>query len=54
MSLTQGNVYRLQGPGPGVTPVPALPVAGLLMLGLLLGGVAMIALSRAPAASRPG
>ena len=53
VSLTQGNVYRLQGPGPGVTPVPALPVAGLVLLGVLLGGVAMIALRRMPAAPRP-
>jgi len=53
VSIAQGTVYRLQGPGRGFAPVPALPVAGLVLLGLLLGGVAMIALRRLPAASRP-
>ena len=38
-----GSVYRITGPGP--PPVPAFTAAGLAALGLLIAGVAVVALS---------
>jgi glucose/arabinose dehydrogenase len=54
VSIAQGTVYRIQGPGPSPAPVPALPVAGVVVLGLLLGGVAILALGRTPATGALG
>ena len=48
VSIAHGTVYRIEGPDPGI-PVPALPVAGIALLGLLLGGAAAILLGRRPA-----
>ena len=43
------NVGRIEGPEPAPIPVPGLPVASIVMLGLLLGGAAAIVLGRRPA-----
>jgi glucose/arabinose dehydrogenase len=48
VSITHGTVYRIEGPDPAPIPVPGLPVAGIVMLGLLLGGAAAIVLGRRP------
>jgi len=49
VSIGNGTVYRIEGPDTGVIPAPALTVAGIVMLGLLLAGVAASVLGRAPA-----
>ena len=53
VSLSHGTVYRIEGPDSGI-PVPALPVAGIALLGLLLGGAAAIELGRPPAPQARG
>jgi glucose/arabinose dehydrogenase len=49
VSHAGGTVYRISGPDPGPIPVPGLPFAGVVMLGLLLCGAGAIVLGRAPA-----
>lgn len=50
VSIAQGTVWRIQGPARGV---PGLPVTGMLMLGLVLAGAAVIVLGRRHARSAP-
>jgi glucose/arabinose dehydrogenase len=48
VAYSGGTVYRISGPDPGPVPVPSLPVAGFVMLGLLICGAGAFALARAP------